>query len=78
VDDDASLRGKRVHGIPVEGNRYDIPEVLEKHQIELVAIALTSERAPGLQEILALCERSKVEYAPVPALSDVMAGRARR
>lgn len=78
VDDDVALRGKRVHGIPVEGNRYDIPAVLQKHAIDLVAIALTTERAPGLQEILALCERSKVQVRLVPGLSEVMEGRAQR
>ncbi|HLF80087.1 MAG TPA: nucleoside-diphosphate sugar epimerase/dehydratase [Dehalococcoidia bacterium] len=78
VDDDASLRGKRVHGIPVMGNRYDIPSVLEKQEVDLVAIALTTERAPGLQEILALCESSNVQVRLVPGLSDVMEGRAER
>lgn len=75
VDDDESLRGKRVHSIPVFGNRFDIPEAIEKFEIELVAIALP-ERAPGLQDILALCQASKVPVRIVPRLSTVMSGRA--
>ena len=78
VDDDVSLRGKRVHGIPVVGGRYDIPAVIKKHAIELVAIALPPESAPRLQEILALCEPAKVPIRLVPGLSEIMEGRAER
>ncbi len=78
VDDDASLRGKRVHGIPVVGGRYDIPAVIKKHAIELVAIALPPESTHRLQEILALCEPAKVPIRLVPGLSEVMEGRAQR
>ena len=78
VDDDPALRGKRVHGIPVVGGRYDIPDVIQRQRIQLVAIALPPETAPRLQEILALCEPSKIPVRLVPGLSDVMEGRARR
>ncbi len=76
VDDDQTLRGKRIHGIPVVGGRYDIPEVIEHHKIELVAIALPPERAPGLQEVLALTEPARVPVRLVPSLGEVMEGRA--
>jgi len=78
VDDDPALRGKRVHGIPVVGGRYDIPDVIKKYSIDLVAIALPPERAPGLQEVLALTEPAKVPVRLVPGLAEVMEGRAAR
>jgi FlaA1/EpsC-like NDP-sugar epimerase len=78
VDDDPDLGGKRVHGVPVAGSRYDIPEVIEKYNIELVAIALPPERAPRLQEVLALIEPAKIPVRLVPGLGDVMEGRAQR
>jgi FlaA1/EpsC-like NDP-sugar epimerase len=78
VDDEPGLRGKRVHGIPVVGGRADIPGVIERHGIGLVAIALTPLGAPGLQEILAMCEPFKVPVRLVPSMTDVMEGRASR
>jgi FlaA1/EpsC-like NDP-sugar epimerase len=78
VDDNPGLKGKRVHGIPVVGARYDIPAAIAKHHVDLVAIALPPETAPGLQEVLALIEPAKVPVRLVPALSDVMEGRAQR
>ncbi|HEX5367823.1 MAG TPA: nucleoside-diphosphate sugar epimerase/dehydratase [Dehalococcoidia bacterium] len=78
VDDDPVLRNKRVHGIPVAGGRYDIPDLIKKYDVDLVAIALPPERAPGLQEVLALIEPAKIPVRLVPAVKDVMEGRAER
>jgi FlaA1/EpsC-like NDP-sugar epimerase len=78
IDDNAELKGKRIHGVPVAGGRYEIPDAIEKHNVSLVALALPPETAPGLQEVLALCEPSKVRVRLVPSLADVMAGRAQR
>jgi FlaA1/EpsC-like NDP-sugar epimerase len=78
VDDEPSLKGKRIHGVPVAGNRYDIPEAIEKYRVSLVALALGPEVAPRLQEVLALIEPSGVPVRLVPTLSDVMEGRAAR
>ena len=78
IDDNAGLRGKRVHGIPVVGGRYDIPNVIREQRIDLVALAQPPERAPGLQEVLALVEPAKVPVRLVPGLADVMEGRAQR
>lgn len=78
VDDDPSLKGKRIHGVPVAGNRYDIPAAIEKYGVTLVALALGPEVAPGLQEVLALIEPARVPVRLVPSLTDVMEGRAAR
>jgi FlaA1/EpsC-like NDP-sugar epimerase len=78
IDDDPKLKGKRVHGIPVEGGRFDIPVVIRQNRIDLVAIALEHEKAPGLQEVLALIEPAKVPVRLVPGLREVMEGRAQR
>jgi len=78
VDDDPGLRGKRVHGITVAGGRADIPHVIEKHRVDLVAIALPPEHATSLQEVLSLIEPAKVPVRLVPGLADVMEGRAQR
>jgi FlaA1/EpsC-like NDP-sugar epimerase len=37
VDDDQTLKGKRIHGVPVAGGRYDIPLAIDKYRVDLVA-----------------------------------------
>ncbi len=76
VDDEPGLRGKRVHGITVAGGLADIPQVIEKHHVDLVAIALPGQTARELQEVLSLIEPAKVPVRLVPGAADVMEGRA--
>ena len=78
VDDDASLRGKRVHGISVVGGSADIPRVIERYRVDLVAIALPGQGARELQEVLSLIEPAKVPVRLVPSLGEVMEGNAAR
>jgi FlaA1/EpsC-like NDP-sugar epimerase len=78
VDDEPGLRGKRVHGITVAGGQADIPAVIEKHHVDLVAIALPGQTARELQQVLALIEPAKVPVRLVPGVADVMEGRAQR
>ena len=78
IDDEPPLKGKRIHGVTVAGNRHDIPAVIEKRQVNLVALALPPTPAPGLQELLAIIEPTGVPVRIVPGLSEVMQGRARR
>jgi FlaA1/EpsC-like NDP-sugar epimerase len=78
IDDDAGLHGKRIHGVHVFGGRTQIPEAIHKFRVDLVALALPPEVAPGLQELLAIIEPSKVPVRIVPSVADIMEGRARR
>jgi FlaA1/EpsC-like NDP-sugar epimerase len=78
VDDDLGLRGKRVHGITVAGGLTDIPYVIAKHRVDLVAIALPDQTPRELQQVLALIEPARVPVRLVPGIADVMEGRAQR
>jgi FlaA1/EpsC-like NDP-sugar epimerase len=78
IDDEPGLKGKRIHGVPVAGNRYEIRAAVERYKIDLVALALPTEPANGLQEVLDLVEVARVPVRLVPGLAEVMSGKARR
>jgi FlaA1/EpsC-like NDP-sugar epimerase len=78
IDEEAALKGKRVHGLQVVGGRYNIPHAIESFRIDLVAIAIASPKLSELQEIFALCEPSHVPVRMVPSLAEVVAGKAQR
>ncbi len=75
VDDEVGLRGKRIHGITVAGGRADIPQVIEKYRVNLVAIAQPRQTPRELQEVLSLVEPAKVPVRLVPGAADVLEGR---
>ncbi|HXH22434.1 MAG TPA: SDR family NAD(P)-dependent oxidoreductase [Dehalococcoidia bacterium] len=77
IDDDPSLQGKRIHRVPVVGNRNDIAAAVERHKVDVVALALTPGRDAPLQDLLALVEPLKVPVRIVQGPSEVIQGRGR-
>ena len=77
VDDDPQKRGVRIHGVPVLGNRYEIPTLAQKHNIDLVALAIPSAGAEALHEVLAMCEAAKVPVRTMPGVPEIVSGRAK-
>jgi len=77
VDDDPKKKGVRIHGVPVLGNRYDIPELVTKHNVELVALAIPSASGVSIHELLALCETIHVQVRIVPSMDAIVSGKAK-
>jgi FlaA1/EpsC-like NDP-sugar epimerase len=51
VDDDASLVGRRIHGVPVLGTRLDLARILSTTDPHEILIAIPSAEPPTLREI---------------------------
>ena len=54
VDDDTNKIGKTVHGVRVEGTRYNLPDLIKKYDVERVILAMASsspEESKGIIEI---------------------------
>ena len=77
VDDDPKKKDVRIHGVPVLGNRYDIPELVTKHNVELVALAIPSASGVSIHELLALCETIHVQVRIVPSMDAIVSGKAK-
>jgi FlaA1/EpsC-like NDP-sugar epimerase len=77
VDDDPRKKGMRVHGVPVMGARQEIPALVEKMGVDLVALAIPSARATTIEEILAFCDSAQVPVRIVPGVPEMVSGRPR-
>jgi len=77
VDDDTRKKGMRIHGVPVKGTRHEIPSLVEKMGVNLVALAIPSARADIIEEVLALCQATEVPVRIVPGVPEIVSGRAR-
>ncbi len=76
VDDNLSVRGSRINGIRVF-NSSELPELIAKHDIERVLLAMPSIQKWRRREILARLTPLGVHIQSLPDLSDIIAGRAR-
>jgi len=75
VDDDESKRGVRIHGVPVLGSRERIPELVQKHQVDEVIIAMPTAPGRAIREVVDICHRAGVSARTMPGLYDILAGQ---
>ncbi len=61
VDDKNEKIGKVIHGIPVLGNRHDIPELIKKHNVKKIIIAVLSVEKNEFKDIIESCNKANIE-----------------
>ncbi len=75
IDDDPAKVGRRIHNIEVAGLIRDIHGVIEHFNIDEIVIALPHPSPKALQQIVAECKKSPVQFKIVPSMHDVVEGR---
>jgi FlaA1/EpsC-like NDP-sugar epimerase len=75
VDDDSAKHGVRIAGVPVLGSRSDIPDLVQKHGIAEVIIAMPTAPGSAIREILAICSQAGIAARTIPGLYDILSGR---
>ncbi len=78
LDDQLSLKGAKVQGVPVLGTVADLPYIAQETAPKLIVIAMPSASAAEMQRIVALCDETGLPFRTVPRLSDVLAGKPQR
>lgn len=68
IDDNPSKLSSTMGGHQVLGNRYDIPALCRKFQIDEVLLAIPSASSADKNEIIEICTRTKAKIKIVPAL----------
>lgn len=80
VDDNINKVGLRIHGIPILGNRHDIPRLIDDHDIEEVIVAIASAPRELQRDIVDLtgeARRHGVSVKTVPSLHDLVCSSER-
>jgi FlaA1/EpsC-like NDP-sugar epimerase len=76
LDDDATLAGARLHGLPVLGQLRDLERLAGEVAAEMLLIAMPSISREKMQRVVERCEQSGLPFRMVPRLQDVVAGRS--
>lgn len=75
IDDDPAKIGTRIVGKKVFGNRYSIPEVVKKHSIDEIIIAIPSGTRKEVQAIANICGKTGCRTNILPAYIDLIDGK---
>ena len=68
IDDNPIKKGKIIGGIPIVGNRYEIPNAAKKYNIQKIILAIPSISAAEKKSILDLCAATGCEVQVVPGV----------
>lgn len=72
VDDDKSKYKKKILGIEVLGNRYDIPRIVEEYDVDYIFLAISKIEAIDRRKILELCGETKAKVKVWPTTEEVI------
>ena len=78
VDDDPKKAGSFIHGVRVEGTCNDIPELVVRHSIEQIVVAIPSATRKERERIYGICMSTGVKTVTLPDMSGVALDRPGR
>ncbi len=77
VDDDVTKINRTMGGVPVLGRHAEIPDIVKRHAVERIIIAMPSAGADVLRETMAICRDTDAELKTLPPVGELVAGRVR-
>jgi FlaA1/EpsC-like NDP-sugar epimerase len=75
IDDDPEKLGLVTHGARVLGNGQKLADVVGKHRVDTVLIAIPSASGEQMTQILRLCHKVGVSSKTVPGLREIIDGK---
>ena len=74
IDDNPVKLNKRLCGVPIVGNRYDIPAMTKQYKISKIIFAIPSCPAKTRKEILDICTTTGCEVQMLPGIYQMVNG----
>ncbi len=74
IDDNPVKLNKRLCGVPIVGNRDDIPAMVKKYRIHKIIYAIPSSTAQTRKEILDICTTTGCEVQLLPGIFQMVNG----
>jgi len=75
LDDNATKRGREIHGVKVLGSLEDLPRVAETLGVDLAVIAMPGQSHAVRRRAFDLCRRAGVTAMMMPSYEDIASGR---
>jgi len=74
ADDDPNKKGKYLNGIPIGGNRKDIPKLVETYEVDEIYIAMPSATAQQRKEMIEICRETGCGVKILPGIYQLLNG----
>lgn len=77
IDDDPRKLNARIRGIPVLGDRYQIPKWVQSLHIQKAIVAMPTVAGKVIREIVDICKATGVQTSTLPGIHEILNGRVR-
>lgn len=74
IDDNPAKKGMVLEGISIVGNRYDIPRMVEKYQVNHIIYAIPDTTAQNRRDILNICKETGCRMQALPGIYQMING----
>ena len=74
IDDNPTKKGRELDGVPIVGNRYDIPKMIGKYQIDEIIFAIPDARGVDRKDILDICSSTGCKVRVIPGIYQMIDG----
>ena len=75
IDDNPAKKGRFLDGIPIVGNRHDIPEMVVKYNINKIIYAVPTTAGKDRKEILIICKDTGCQVQVIPGIYQMVDGK---
>ncbi len=74
IDDNKGKHGKRINGVTVVGDRYDIPEAVVTYAVDEIIIAIPSAPKSEIKKICEICSTTQCKLRILPGIYQLIKG----
>jgi FlaA1/EpsC-like NDP-sugar epimerase len=75
IDDDPKKQKLQIYGVTVVGRTKDIPQLVEKLNVEMIIIAIPSMSKSEIQRVYQECSKTDAKTQIMPMLEDIVSGK---
>ena len=74
IDDNPIKKGRTLDGVPIVGNRNDIPRMAVKYEIDEIVFAIPDARGVDKKDILDICSATGCKVRVIPGIYQMIEG----
>lgn len=77
VDDDPLKQGRMIQGLPVFGDRSQVPAIAKEYKLDKAIIAMPTAPGPVIREIRDICDSAGLTTKTIPGVFEIISGRVK-
>jgi len=74
LDDDPSKQDSKIHGVPVLAPLDQIDQILNKHHVDEVVVAIPSASGKVVRKVTEVCRQRNVAFRTMPGIYELLGG----